>query len=42
MEGSPRSAVHLVLRISRNPHRYVVQAGEYQVKSLGKQKKTTE
>jgi len=30
VEGSPRSAVHLVLRISRNPHRYVVQAGEYQ------------
>jgi len=30
VEGSPRSAVHLVLRISRNPHRYVLQAGEYQ------------
>lgn len=29
-EGSPKSAVHLILRISKTPHRYRQQAGDYQ------------
>lgn len=31
-EGSPKSAVHLILRISKTPHRYRQQAGDYQVR----------
>lgn len=31
VEGSPKSAVHLILRINKNPHRYRQQAGDYQV-----------
>jgi hypothetical protein len=29
-QGSPKNAVHLILRISKNPHRYRQQAGDYQ------------
>jgi hypothetical protein len=34
VEGSPKSAVHLILRINKNPHRYRQQAGDYQVRKF--------
>lgn len=33
-EGSSKSAVHLILRINKSPHRYRQQAGDYQVRPL--------
>ena len=39
VEGSPKSTVHLILRINKNAHRYRQQAGDYQVRLKKKPRK---